>query len=1202
MKGDFTRNTFKRERHYSSVRMQQGRVQLDADWNEQLDINAHRDRTTRRDVIGCCGGPKGKDKKGNDLAGFGITPSGTNLNISKGRYYVHGILCENEADVLLTQQEHLPGFDPLAQIEKDPGIYLAYLDVWERHITALDDREIREVALGGPDTATRTQVIWQVKVEKVGKQGGSVECGTIAPGWAPSGALSTGRLAARAEPDPKDERPCVVPPKAGYRRLENQLYRVEIHEGGGIDAATFKWSRENGSVVTLWDDQDGDNLTVSSPGRDRVLGFTAGDWIELTDDTRELRSSPGVMARLVKVDGNVFTIDPATIQDPDDPNATNVDRTRFPRNPKIRRWESEGAQSVTVPPANQGWIMLEDGVEIKFQTGTFRSGDYWLIPARTALADVLWPVESPGGKPLFQPPHGIEHHYCKLALVIWTGEDKDFHAELDEDCRQFFDPLVDLQCGDEISCPTIVVGDGVHSTGHFNGAEGIVQALKSLAKRKTGGTICIREGTYRFKNRQSLGLENLSDVTIRGAGPATRIYLENRPGAERPVTITGCQRLKIEGLAILSVQGQDLVAVKACRDIAIRNCLLYGLSLTKADARCLLVAETTGLQIEGSEITGRNGIGFAGARQEAASSNITARGNRFFVEGCGVETQPSAVLPPVAMLALDGNRFSPFSVDANVDPSMMRKEFQSPQSARMTAVRILASCCRIADNHLSGTCSKDDVPSLPAEIWKGMITEEIVKMLRESAGSDSSRKDVPHLIHLLGGSSDVLIEGNCIRNARGNGICLGSVDLQGVPESRLDGVHIRKNLILRAGLNGIGAERFLASSKDEQPLLTSDNLVIEGNLIRDCANQAPVIEKELLQVKGYGGIALADGERITIRDNEIRDNGAENDQAPVTGIFIYHGVGIEISGNRIEGNGKDIPIDLLDLGADQRKGYRGGIVIPYSTALFDFTTDLFQPLETLALTVSDNTVISTSGPALTVACNGKVLISHNTFYSEGMNTAGPYLITSAGATVTVIHLGSNILGLMVMMLLLLETIRLLMGLSDTNAGEGSAEGSLVGIAETLFRLADHLNCDGVTFEGNRCNLELGNKKWEFVFSSVVLLSFSDLLYHGNQSFIRTLADMYFLNGMFFSLTHVITDNSFREGYGFMELAAMLRDQGKGGSPKISYLTLGAQAAVANNNSTNCYLCLALPNRRKVANNVMTSRACEAFENVTFGGD
>ena len=41
LKGDFTRNTFKKEKHYSGVRMQQGRVQLDADWNEQVDIQVH---------------------------------------------------------------------------------------------------------------------------------------------------------------------------------------------------------------------------------------------------------------------------------------------------------------------------------------------------------------------------------------------------------------------------------------------------------------------------------------------------------------------------------------------------------------------------------------------------------------------------------------------------------------------------------------------------------------------------------------------------------------------------------------------------------------------------------------------------------------------------------------------------------------------------------------------------------------------------------------------------------------------------------------------------------------------------------------------------------------------------------------------------------------------------------------------------------
>ena len=43
--GDITRSSFDPDRHYSSVRMQQGRVQLDADWNEQLDIQLHRDRS-----------------------------------------------------------------------------------------------------------------------------------------------------------------------------------------------------------------------------------------------------------------------------------------------------------------------------------------------------------------------------------------------------------------------------------------------------------------------------------------------------------------------------------------------------------------------------------------------------------------------------------------------------------------------------------------------------------------------------------------------------------------------------------------------------------------------------------------------------------------------------------------------------------------------------------------------------------------------------------------------------------------------------------------------------------------------------------------------------------------------------------------------------------------------------------------------------
>src|SRR5206468_13039041 len=57
MKGDFTRDTFDPTNHYQQVLMQQGRAQLDADWNEQAALGEHRDETTTADIVGDCGGP-----------------------------------------------------------------------------------------------------------------------------------------------------------------------------------------------------------------------------------------------------------------------------------------------------------------------------------------------------------------------------------------------------------------------------------------------------------------------------------------------------------------------------------------------------------------------------------------------------------------------------------------------------------------------------------------------------------------------------------------------------------------------------------------------------------------------------------------------------------------------------------------------------------------------------------------------------------------------------------------------------------------------------------------------------------------------------------------------------------------------------------------------------------------------------------------
>jgi hypothetical protein len=98
MQGDFTRLTFDRSKHYSSVLNQQGRVALDADWNEQVAIEHHDARTTRQDVIGLCGGPQGADAAGDPLAGFDVTTDGAALSVTKGRYYVDGVLAQKGGD------------------------------------------------------------------------------------------------------------------------------------------------------------------------------------------------------------------------------------------------------------------------------------------------------------------------------------------------------------------------------------------------------------------------------------------------------------------------------------------------------------------------------------------------------------------------------------------------------------------------------------------------------------------------------------------------------------------------------------------------------------------------------------------------------------------------------------------------------------------------------------------------------------------------------------------------------------------------------------------------------------------------------------------------------------------------------------------------------------------------------------------------
>lgn len=84
--------------------------------------------------------------------------------------------------------------------------------------------------------------------------------------------------------------------------------------------------------------------------------------------------------------------------------------------PLLRRWDQRptAAGQNTLAVVEGSWIPLEDGVEVRFAPGgSYRVGDYWQIPARTATADVEWPLDD-DGVPQARPPAGVQDGWARL--------------------------------------------------------------------------------------------------------------------------------------------------------------------------------------------------------------------------------------------------------------------------------------------------------------------------------------------------------------------------------------------------------------------------------------------------------------------------------------------------------------------------------------------------------------------------------------------------------------------------------------------------------------------------------------------------------------------------------------------------------------------------------------------------------------------
>lgn len=586
MSGDYSRVRFNPGSDMAGVLMQQGRVQLDSDWNEWVAVLDRRWRTESVDTFGvnptpgvtgvAVVSPQTPDA-------FKIEAAGGNITFGRGRMYVDGLLAENhgggtlEFDPVLAEQRgqtslayNAQPYFPAPPALPSGGPHLAYLEVWQRELTYVQRPDLVESAVA-VDTTTRWQTVWQVRL--LANIGGA-DCTTLEgqfPAWQTLIRPSAGRLSIKAEGVPPDQDPCELPPSGGYRGLENQLYRIEIHDGGAVGAATFKWSRDNAGVASnvteiVSHTATASELKLASLGRDAVLRFNTGDWVEILDDRRELSGESGnpdlrrgVMRR-ISVDDAKQTLSFSPPLPADLIPAGGAD-TLAARHTRVKRWDQKGVvrdangnlivdlnapgSNGLIPVPGAGvWVALENGIQVQFgidsSGGGFRCGDYWVSAARTADTSVETYTQA--------PPRGLHRHYARLAVVTFPDGEMD--------CRNHWPPA----CG---GCCTVTVAPG----------ENIQAAIDALPDE--GGCVCLKTGVHAIG--ATLQIQS-SRIILCGESPGAIVRSANLNrllqigGTASPVSDIRVEDIRFETTATAANLDDTLLYLDHCSRVAVERC------------------------------------------------------------------------------------------------------------------------------------------------------------------------------------------------------------------------------------------------------------------------------------------------------------------------------------------------------------------------------------------------------------------------------------------------------------------------------------------------------------------------------------------------------------------------------------------------------------------------------------------------------
>jgi len=624
MAQDRSRSAFdvRKPKHWSSLGAQQGRLLSDDDWNEADAITKDDTRHTRVHVIG----PSGSPDDGFQLSNPTAAANGAiNFDVLPGTLYTGGLRATLEQTEAFTLQR-----DWLEQVAADrpplgatERIDFAYLEVWEQPVTAVEDDELQEVALGGPDTSIRVRTMRRVRLRpNVGNEscdaawtglvaslGGLsaqnelLNNATLTIGFVPNGGPATDLCSPAAQ--------------LGYLGAENQAIRVEIGAGN-----TFLWGYDNASplyrVQVTTDTSGAQVIHFLSRPKDEQHWPLAQQIVELLpwsavlpNGQKVADTSGGFLARVsasydpntqnIKITPTVGATFGNAWQARADAASLGTTTTSYFY---LRAWNrgADTASPIQIPFVPGTPVALTGtGLQVTFGSTTFRQGDFWIIAARpkSPAKVVPWSLETG------RIAEGVRRFYAPLGIIHWRPG--GVHTVFD--CRETFDPLTRPRgC-----CVTVSPRSGWEHIVDQHAADDDL-------------CLCFQPGD--FTTTRTLVLRN-KNVKVHGAGGASRIH---GTGLETVLKFEGCAHVEISDLSIEATatvrEGKaaprphlsGAITTTNCDHVAISGVIARSASGPAKNAACLAIYSAlpanrvlaSSARVQGCElIVGANQIGLS---------------------------------------------------------------------------------------------------------------------------------------------------------------------------------------------------------------------------------------------------------------------------------------------------------------------------------------------------------------------------------------------------------------------------------------------------------------------------------------------------------------------------------------------------------------------------------------------------------------